>query len=74
MTKLTRETAFRVIFHTYIKPPKLTRISKAVKRINNEEKMLKSVNMKDITNIIANDPPSDINASVQISKYCSKNT
>lgn len=58
----------------YMKPPKFITIINDVNNIKNDDNKLKSVNIKDITSTISNDRPSDINVSVHISKYCSKNT
>lgn len=74
ITKLTNDTAFNDTFHAYIKPAKSTMIIKDVIKIITDENMLKSVKINDATNTTANELPIDINTSVQMSKYCSKNT
>lgn len=70
-TKFTRETAFKLMFHQYIKPPKFIIVNNTVRRTiaaeNNENPVRRNVTTK----ITARDKPIDISVSCQMVKYCS---
>lgn len=71
MTKFTRETAFKLMFHQYIRPPRLTIVINTVRRTitaeNNDIPVRKSVTVK----TTARDNPIDASVSDQMVKYCS---
>lgn len=71
MTKFTRETAFKLMFHQYIRPAKSTIIIRTVRTTipaeNNDNPVRNSVTTK----ITARDKLIDDKVSCQIVKYCS---
>lgn len=71
MTRFTRETAFKLIFHQYIKPPKLTIVINTVTRTITAEKNDNPVRKNVTTKITTRDKPIDDSVSHQMVKYCS---
>ena len=71
MTRLTRDTAFKVMCHQYIKPPILTTIIVMVVTTITEENMSKPIKRKVTTKIAIKDIPILYNVSGHIVKYCS---
>lgn len=71
MTKFTRETAFKLTFHQYIRPTKLITTMKTVRKTiiaeNNDNPVRNSVTTK----ITARDKLIDDKVSFQMVKYCS---
>lgn len=71
MTKFTRETAFKLMFHQYIRPAKLIIIIKTVRTTITAENNDNPVRNSVTTKITARDKPSDDKASCQMVRYCS---
>lgn len=71
MTKFTRETAFKLMFHQYIRPAKSIIIIKTVRRTINAENNDNPVRNSVTTKITARDKLIDDKVSCQMVKYCS---
>lgn len=71
MTRFTRETAFKLISHQYIRPPKLTIVINTVRRTITAEKNDNPVRKNVTTKITTRDKPIDDSVSHQMVKYCS---
>ena len=71
MTRFTRETALREMFHQYMRPPRSIKIMTIVMRTTMEEATsrpdMMTLTMKTVPREIAN----DFNVSCHIVKYCS---
>lgn len=63
--------AFNEMFHIHINPPILIRINVTIISITNAATTSKPVSMNETVNMLINEMLSDVNASVQIVKYCS---
>lgn len=71
MTKFTRETAFKLMFHQYIKPAKSIIIIRTEKTITIAEKNDNPVRNSVTTKITARDKLIDDKVSCQMVRYCS---
>lgn len=71
MTKFTRETAFKLMFHQYIRPAKSIIIIKTVKRTITAENNDNPVRNNVTTKITTRDKPIDCKVSSQMVRYCS---
>lgn len=71
MTKFTNDTAFKLIFQRYIKPPISTIIIVTVININTAVCTLSPDTIYVTTPTAAKEYPIDANASPHIVKYCS---
>lgn len=71
MTKLTREIAFKVIFHKYMKHAMWRSVKKTIRVIMNVEKKFSPLKMKEPQATTQRDKPIACKVSVQIVKYCS---
>lgn len=71
MTKLTKEIAFRVIFHKYMRHAMWRTVKKTIRVIMNVEKKFKPVKIKEPQATTKRDKPIACKASVQIVRYCS---
>lgn len=74
MTRLTSDTAFKVTFHRNMRPAMCTRVRKTMRVMMMVEKIFKPLKMKEPTATTKRDQPIASKVSVQIDKYCSKNT
>lgn len=71
ITKFTRDTAFKVMFHQYINPPILTIVINTVRKTITAEKNDNPVRKNVTTKITTRDRPIDNSVSDHIVKYCS---
>lgn len=71
ITKFTRDTAFKLMFHQYISPPKLTTVINTVRKTITAEKIDNPVRESVTTKITTRDKPIDNSVSHHIVKYCS---
>ena len=71
ITKFTRETAFKLMFHQYIRPAILIIIINTVRTTITAENNDIPVKNSVTTKITARDKPIDDKVSRQIVKYCS---
>lgn len=72
MTKLTKETALKLMLQKYMIPIMSTMIMNTTKRITQAVKISNPEIRKATTKTTKSDRPKDSRASVHIDKYCSK--
>ena len=71
MTRLTRETALRVICHQYMRPPRLRMIKMITRRLMHEETRSKPIRTKVTMKMAAREMARDWRVSLHIVRYCS---
>ena len=71
ITRLTKEMAFRVMFHQYMRPPMLSTMRTMIRRLINEETISKPMKMKVTKKMAVMDIASDVRVSSHIVRYCS---
>ena len=71
ITRLTREMAFRVMFHQYMRPPMLSTMRIMIRRLMKEETISKPMKTKVTRKMAVMDIARDDRVSSHIVRYCS---
>ena len=71
ITRLTREMAFRVMFHQYMRPPMLSTMRIMIRRFMKEETISNPMKMKVTRKMAVMDIAKDDRVSSHIVRYCS---
>ena len=71
ITRLTRDTALRVMCHQYIRPHRFTMIRMMISRLITLDTRSKPMRMKVTMKMAAREMPSDLRVSCHMVRYCS---